>query len=125
MGLDNGIYIKEKENEERKKLQKKQFFWGDEVAYWRKCWGIRRVILDILNTKEGDYGYAISRDKLKEIIIALKKFNKKEYWDAYADSIWTFEEFADSRKRILRNLRWLHRYMYFHPETEVYFYDSY
>ena len=69
--------------------------------------------------------YLISREQLKEIIKELKKFNKKAYWDEYADSIWSFEDFKDGRKRILRNLKWLYRYMYFHPELEVYFYDSY
>ena len=125
MGLDNGIYVKRNKEQERAKLPNKDFFWGDEVAYWRKCWGIRNAILNILGRNNGMEDYLISREQLKEIIAALKKFNKKAYWDAYADSIWSFEEFKEDRKRILRNLKWLYRYTYFHPEIEVYFYDSY
>ena len=126
MGLDNGIYIKKKNEEEKMELSGKNFFWGNEIAYWRKCYGIRRVILNTLGgEKNGEYKYFINRTQLKELIEELKKFNKKAYWDTYADSIWTFEEFANSRRRILRNLKWLYRYTYFHPEIEVYFYDSY
>ena len=126
MGLDNGIYITKAGNDEKIKLSERYSFWGDEIAYWRKCWGIRRVILEILEESKEEYDdYCISRPQLKEIINALKLFNKKAYWDKHADSIWTFEEFKHNRKKILRNLKWLYRYMYFHPEIKVYFYDSY
>jgi len=125
MGLDNGIYIKKAGQDEKVKLPERYSFWGDEIAYWRKCWGIREAILEVLAENEEEYIYHISRPQLKRIIEALKLFNNKAYWDEYADSIWTFEEFKHSRRKILRNLKWLYRYMYFDPSLEVYFYDSY
>lgn len=126
MGLDNGIYIKKKGEEERIKLSGKSFFWDDEIAYWRKCYGIRRIILNTLGGEiNGEYEYPINRTQLKELIKELKKFNEKEYWEDFADSIWSFEEFAESRKRIIHNLKWVYWYTYLHPDIEVYFYDSY
>ena len=60
MGLDNGIYIKKKNEEEKMELSGKNFFWGNEIAYWRKCYGIRRVILNTLGgEKNGEYKYFI------------------------------------------------------------------
>ena len=126
MGLDNGIYLRIKGHRERMKLSGKRFFWDNELAYWRKCWGIREVIIGIIFSSQiNEYTYIINREQLKEVIAALKKFNKKSYWDKYAHSIWTFEEFKEGRKRILRNLKWAYRYMKRHPEVIMYFYDSY
>ena len=50
MGLDNGLVI-------RKRNQKV----SKEIAYWRKCWNVRRDILDIINSTEEKYCYEISR----------------------------------------------------------------
>ena len=92
MGLDNGFYARG-----IKKLPRKIYDgWkgietnGDvELAYWRKCWGIRTEILLTLEVDfPGGGTYLVSREKLKEIIEVLKKFTNKEYWEDNADSIW-------------------------------------
>ena len=82
IGLDNGFYVKGV-----KKLPRKiHDGWkgietdGDvELAYWRKCWGIRDEILWTLGADhQGGENYPVSREKLKEIIEVLKKFTNKE-----------------------------------------------
>lgn len=129
MGLDNGIVVRNAKN----KYKGIKYFWEDiytgndiEVAYWRKCWGIRNQILTVLNENLGGGGnYKLGLDELKYVIKLLKAFTKREYWDEYADSIWTFDEFKDQQKRIIRNLKKLYREMKKDPNIEVYFYDSY
>lgn len=100
---------------------------GDvELAYWRKCWGIRNEILWTLGVDcQGGGDYIVSREKLKEIIEVLKKFTNKEYWEDNADSIWEYDEFKDNQKQNIKQLRWIYRYMKWHPDVRLFFYDSY
>ena len=100
---------------------------GDvELAYWRKCWGIRNEILWTLGVDhQGDGDYLVSREKLKEIIEVLKKFTNKEYWEDNADSIWEYDEFKDNQKQNIKQLRWIYGYMKWHPDVQLFFYDSY
>ena len=130
MGLDNGFYAKG-----IKKLPRKiHDGWqgietadGDiELAYWRKCWGIRTEILWTLGEKfPGGGTYLVSREKLKEVIEVLKKFTEKEYWENNADSIWEYDEFKDNQKQNIKQLRWIYTYMKWHPDVQLFFYDSY
>ena len=57
MGLDNGLVI-------RKRNQKV----SKEIAYWRKCWNVRRDILDIIDSTEEKYCYAVSPDQLLHFV---------------------------------------------------------
>ena len=103
MGLDNGIYIKKKGEEEKIKFSGKSFFWGDEVAYWRKCYGIRRIILNTLGGEiNGEYKYPINRTQLKELIKELKKFNTKLIhgmpFEALKDNFGVSKEFWEKVK---------------------------
>lgn len=134
MGLDNGIMIKSKDDKmifipKRYYTWKIEGFKHYEIAYWRKCWGIREKILEIL-PKEDDEEYLwgdrlINRDDMKVLIKEMKKFTKRKYWDKYADSIWTFDEFKSNQRKIIRNLKYMYWYMKRNPEIEVYFYDSF
>ena len=129
MGLDNGIVVRNAKN----KYKGRKDFWdcietenGIEVAYWRKCWGIRNQILTVLNKDlEGGGDYRLGLDELKYVIKLLKNFTIREYWNEYADSIWTFDEFKNNQKQIIKNLKKLYREMKKDPNIEVYFYDSY
>ena len=129
IGLDNGFYVRGV-----KKLPRKIYDgWkgietdGDiELAYWRKCWGIRDEILWTLGADhQGGGDYLVSREKLKEIIEVLKKFTNKEYWEDNADSIWEYDEFKDNQKQNIKQLRWIYGYMKWHPDVQLFFYDSY
>lgn len=129
MGLDNGIIVRNAKN----KYKGIKDFWEDidsggsiQVAYWRKCWGIRNQILTVLNKDlEGGRDYKLDALELEFVIKLLKEFTKREYWDKYANSIWEFDEFKDQQKRIIKNLKKLQREMKKDPNIEVYFYDSY
>ena len=131
MGLDNGIGIKR-----RADLPALAFTYFDkeyrakhnydlEVAYWRKCWNVRSIIMDILNVRENNNSYTIMTiDDVDTIITALRKINKKN-WLAYGSTIWDWKEFKSIQRRNIRNLRRLRRIMRKEPEVfEVYFYDS-
>ena len=129
MGLDNGIVVR---NGKNKNKRIKDIWEGIdsgsdiEVAYWRKCWGIRDQILTVLNENlEGEGEYILSALDLKYIIKLLKEFTNRSYWNQYADSIWEFDEFKHNQKSIIRNLKKVYRWMKQDPDLEVYFYDSY
>lgn len=129
MGLDNGIVVR---NGKNKNKRIKDIWEGIdsgndiEVAYWRKCWGIRDQILTVLGENlEGEGEYILSAFDLKYIIKLLKEFTNRSYWNQYADSIWEFDEFKHNQKSIIRNLKKVYRWMKQDPDLEVYFYDSY
>lgn len=136
MGLDNGIILKLKENKvpedfpstesldsfdlecvtDRKEL---------EIAYWRKCWGIRSAIMGVLHMKNDDYEHPVEAEDCPAIRRALVSFLKPDYWDENADSIWEYEEMYETMLSILLNLKWLERRLKTNPEETAYFYDSY
>ena len=58
MGLDNGIVV---EGVPKEKIDSKYVIFEDELmedfpsfhlCYWRKCWNIRNLILDLINIDE-------------------------------------------------------------------------
>ena len=55
MGLDNGIIIKNKNGIE------------EEICYWRKCWNIRKLIFDCIDSNEMLFEYSLSLDDLVDI----------------------------------------------------------
>lgn len=131
MGLDNGIEIKR-----RVDLPALAFTYFDEeyrakhnydleVAYWRKCWNVRSIIMDILKVRENNNSYTtMTIDDVDAVITALCKINKKNWLD-YGGTIWEWKEFKDIQRHNIRNLRRLRHMMRKKPEIfEVYFYDS-
>ena len=131
MGLDNGIEIKR-----RADLPAAAFAYFDEawrakysydleVAYWRKCWNVRRIIIDVLDIREdNDSHTTMTIEDVDAVITALYKINKKN-WLEYGSTIWEWKEFKDIQRRNIRNLRRLRYMMKKKPDVfEVYFYDS-
>lgn len=134
MGLDNGIVIRHKEGKIifiPKKYYNNKYYIGDnphyEIAYWRKCWGIRGEIIRLFvsETFYDSYDIVLEREDIKKLIKSMKKYTERAYWDSHADSIWSFDEFIKQQKQIIKNLKWLYRYMKKDPDVEAYFYDSY
>ena len=132
MGLDNGIEIKRKDNLPNCVLcfdndeWRKKHGYDLEVAYWRKCWNVRRIIFDVLGRGEDDCVYDVTREELVEIIYHLE--NDIHYFDFLErewDCIWEWNDFRRIQKRNMKNLKKLARMMKRHPEIEVFFYDSY
>ena len=129
MGLDNGFIVTGLTLADIPSFVKLPFQTdyknSIEIAYWRKCWGIRNVIFDKIHTV--NQGLAkIDAEDISVVIKILKHFCSKEIWEEEADSIWEFEEiFEFSLLQQMLNLLWLQSYMKEHPEVECYFYDSY
>ena len=96
-----------------------------EVAYWRKCWNVRSIIIDVLDVREDNDSYTtMTIDDVDAVITALCKINKKNWLDR-GSTIWDWKEFKGIQRRNIRNLRRLRHMMRKKPEVfEVYFYDS-
>lgn len=133
MGLDNGILVT-KDSVTNKIAQKLLSRYIDEyspncyeITYWRKCWNIRRELINILNfdgSTPNDCDYPItSIDQVNQIIDYLKSLNEKTWNDD--DSIWSWEEIEYSIKKQIRALKTLKLAMLFDKNIEAYFYDSY
>ena len=130
MGLDNGIVIRRetapdnasKIFNEQEWAKKYEFI---EVAYWRKCWNVRQVILDTLyQIFIDEYRVSMSFEDLNNVICSLKKM-KKSNWCDYGGCIWEWKEFKSIQKRNIKALKKLRRLMKKYDHIEVYFYDSY
>ena len=135
MGLDNGIIVKSR-NAKNFQMKFPSFIktmsWLDltnatvEVAYWRKTWGIRDKILDILGGENDSGEYEITQSQLFKIIKMLKKFLHEDYWIKNAHSIWEYDDMIENQVQILVNLYWLSDYMKKEGKNiKVIFYDSY
>lgn len=133
MGLDNGIVLCIKDEKDYKKLYRlfKHESWCRacecEVAYWRKCWGIRNAILELRNKDEPSiYGFIIDLDNINSVITTFKHFLHKKEWENEADSIWEWDRYTKRNQiRNLRGLKRLKRWLKKHPDDVAYFYDSY
>lgn len=133
MGLDNAIEIKRKNNLPNCVLcfdddeWRKQRGYDLEVAYWRKCWNVRGIIFSVIDDREDDCVYDITREQLVEIIHRLE--DDLHYFDfleeEWGGCIWTWNEFRRIQKWNMKNLKKLAGMMKRHPEIEVIFYDSY
>lgn len=127
MGLDNGIRIISTKKDiipERLRDSVDPF----EIAYWRKCYGIRSEILHFLSIGRdvlGETSFTLDREDIGNIIELMKLYLNRRYWNDYADSIWDFNTFRPMQEKNIKRLKWLYRYMDKHPDIEVYFYDSY
>lgn len=132
MGLDNGIEIRrnEKSMSIYEKIKRFESDWDKEhncdfeIAYWRKCWNVRGLILKCIPVRgDNEYELPIHREDIPNIIDALKSLNK-ENWEDCDWSIWTYEEQEPHIKRHIKNLKYLYRLMDKY-DLDVYFYDSY
>ena len=136
MGLDNGIYVKQKgdfNKEEVPSYVMLEYYASEPdtayVCYWRKCWNIRGFILDkIDDVCDENKDYELSITNIDEIINIIVNYLDGTYsWDDedFGGSIWTFEEIIPILAQDIVNLGWLKSYLTTHPQAVAYFYDSY
>ena len=130
MGLDNGIYIKG--------YRKKPFYVKDDLydqsnqidlAYWRKYWGLRNDIINIIyeNYYGNDSEVLLSENQIKKIRILIMEitFSKKRYLES-CGGYWNYNIYSVLRGiRQMINLTWAARQVRKNPEVEVFWYDSY
>ena len=130
MGLDNSILIK-RTTASPKALATfdqgwtKQYNYDLEVAYWRKCWNVRSIILSTINAcTSNNSEFALNREILGRIIKELSRFNQINYEDrGYTD--WDWRDFRKFHRRNLRALKKLYTMMGKDEDMKIYFYDSY
>lgn len=135
MGLDNGFYVKSNKREiKREDLPEgivypfsEDYGGVPEIVYWRKCWGLRGMTLDIATPKdEKEYYYVIDTPaQVIELIKGLVQFMDEDYWEENADSIWTYDEFKAHLEEDLINFALILSYMNENPDVYLEFYDSY
>lgn len=129
MGLDNGLICKNINHNDIPtwvKLPWDLKHEDIELAYFRKCWGIRGEILAKLHCmKENDSYSTVDAEDILPIVKILMRYLDKEYYDENADSIWEYDEYRDNIQQSIINLMWLKMYMEAHPDVTCYFYDSY
>ena len=130
MGLDNGIYIKG--------YRKKPFYVKDDLydqsnqidlAYWRKYWGLRNDIINIIyeNYYGNDSEVLLSENQIKKIRTSIMEitFSKKRYLES-CSGYWDYNIYSVLRGiRQMINLTWAARQVRKNPEVEVFWYDSY
>lgn len=134
MGLDNGIEVKRTEfTNSLPWLRSLEGSWDKEhkydfeVCYWRKCWNVRRIVLDICEEDSpNDFEFELTLDQLVQIRDTLKQFNAKNWDNSYGNSIWTWKEHKRSNRRHITRLNKLIKLKKKYGDLiEVYFYDSY
>ena len=127
MGLDNGIILYCSDEDYLKFPYHNHRDLGCEykhIAYWRKCWNIRRDIINNLHYKDGDTSN-IELEDVSALIRLLKPYLNENYWNENDDSIWAYEEMFDKTYEILINLEYLKKYLKENPSVKCEFYDSY
>ena len=128
MGLDNGIRLMMTEAEAKKNGC--PFIGSDiesftEICYWRKCYGLRDLIIKNLQLSNDRVTYTLFYKDVNTIIdILISLVQSEDDWK-YADSIWEYEEYFDNMYEILTRLEWLKQNWNNLQIKEVYFYDSY
>ena len=128
MGLDNGFICKNIKRDEIPSYVKLPWDCRDEdveIAYFRKCWGIRGEIIRLLHVKDDAYKIPVEKEDIIPIVKILMKYLDREYYDENADSIWEYDEYKENIQHSIINLMWLRVYMETHPDVTCYFYDSY
>lgn len=127
MGLDNGIILYCSDEDYLKFPYPDTADLGEtykHIAYWRKCWNIRRDIINKLHYKDGDTS-TIDLEDVSALIRILKPYLNENYWNENDDSIWSYEEMFDKTYEILINLEYLKKYLKDNPNVKCEFYDSY
>lgn len=135
MGLDNGFYVKSKKRKITREMLpsiiKYPFDtdYGDnvEIIYWRKNWGLRYGVLDILDKRfEDEYKYEIIKPStVHQIIVLIAAFLDPERWENEGQSIWSADEIRDTLVQNIINLAAIEVFMIENPDIYLEFYDSY
>lgn len=128
MGLDNGIkvrfYGKEPTLPEGVILP---FPFGDyyHFAYWRKFWGFRNEVTDLLGSESDEAETELTKTQLEGIIDTLKPFTNRSYFNKYHESIWDYDEYLPTIEQTLTNLNFLLSIWETCVGMSVFWYDSY
>lgn len=133
MGLDNGIYVKSNRREITRDILPESLvypFDGNdvEIAYWRKCWGLRNNILNVLGTRFAEDNYKSEIDtieKVQDVMDVIYYFMDKEHWESEGDSIWKYENSIRGLRDDYMNLVIMIEFMKDNPDVYFVFYDSY
>lgn len=137
MGLDNGFYVKSNKRKITRDMLpdiihypfEQDYGEGVEIVYFRKCWGIRNGVLDILGKRfaaNDEYLFEIDKpDQILDIIELLSYFLEPSRWEDEGDSIWSFEEIRNQLIMSIINLAAIEVFMKENPDIYLEFYDSY
>ena len=142
MGLDNGIildtqvpikykpWFTEFELTDKGVDAKGNKFYCYDLAYWRKCWGLRAEIFEAIGVKKDNeiYEYNLDLEKIKSIIKILFTVNNPYKWNALS-GIWDYEDSAIGKMVFYQigTLLWTYEWWNKRPQDIIrcYFYDSY
>ena len=118
MGLDNYIYIRDRQTKEsvRKediidKEYSQDYFpmlLDTHICYWRKFWSFRNdVVFDIL--RDSNYHVELVFSDLYHIVNKLERYMDKEYYDSKknCNTLWDWREYLPTIVETLTNLRLL------------------
>lgn len=98
-----------------------------EIIYWRRNYGLRYGVLDILGKRfEDNYKYEISKPStVHQIIVLIAAFLDPEKWENEGQSIWSADEIRDTLVQNIINLAAIEVFMIENPDVYLEFYDSY
>ena len=97
-----------------------------EIVYWRKCWGLRDMVLSILEKEKEKYIYEIdTTSQIIDIMRGIIEFMNEETWEETGHSIWTYQEIRERLADDLVNFSLMIGYMKNNPDVYLEFYDSY
>lgn len=89
-GLDNGFVCKNLTEKEIPGFVKLP--WSQEgvveIAYWRKAWGLRDEILEVLHCDNDAYQIKVDREDIPAILKEIKEFFHESYFIDNARTIW-------------------------------------
>ena len=135
MGLDNGFYVKSNKRKITREMLpsiikypfEKDYGDNVEIVYWRKNWGLRYGVLDILGKRfEDEYKYEIIKpETVEEIIELIAIFLDPEKWENDGQSIWSADKARPGLIRDIINLAAIQIFMEENPDVYLEFYDSY
>lgn len=135
MGLDNGFYVKSNKRKITREMLpsiikypfEKDYGDNVEIVYWRKNWGLRYGVLDILGKRfEDEYRYEIDKpETVEEIIELIAIFLDPEKWENDGQSIWSADKARPGLLRDIVNLAAIQIFMEENPDVYLEFYDSY
>jgi len=139
MGLDNGIIL-----ETNKPIRYFPWFTDFELiteectpgkyvydlAYWRKCWGLRECIFQVTGTPidSSKYEYDFQKQEIKQVIKLLLEVNNKRDWEDMSN-LWDYQDNNIDKMLFsqIGTLMWVYEWMDKRPQDIIrcYFYDSY
>ena len=135
IGLDNGFYVKSNKRKITREMLPsvikypfdKDYDDNVEIVYWRKNWGLRYGVLDILGKRfKEEYTYQIDKpETVKKIIELIAFFLDPERWENEGQSIWSADEARPGLIRDIVNLAAIQVFMEENPDVYLEFYDSY